>query len=320
MNAEDSTALIVHGSDKQEVAASSSSAVVLDALPYVEALDPNYENYALSLIEEELQHVAAEQQQRQQRQQDGGGGGGGAELAEHPSLRRILPASANLVGRSGAAETEIISASQIPDFGGRAPLAAAAYEALVASRAVEDEGGNSQAASSTPFTIIRPDPMKENGGTTDNMDEDTLLSNLKTSITTSKIALEQERLRLINLELHSQFETPARYTSYASNLENLYCKPTSTAVENQRKQVDGINATRMEEQTSSIRTLDGLSHKWEVLVTKNRRLGRALGELEGDVAHLKQQIIVQNGGGGEGEDVTRGDAMMMEVAEASKES
>ncbi|KAL9186385.1 hypothetical protein ACHAXT_005623 [Thalassiosira profunda] len=286
MNPPNETALVVHGDGgDRPAAASSSSGVVLDALPYVEHLDPNYENYALSLIEEELQHVAAEQIQRQPNI------GGGGELGEHPSLGQLLPASAAVDGSA--------------DFGARAPLAAEAYASLAARR----EAGDDSAMPTERFTITRPDPMAEDGA--DAADAEALLSNLRTSVATSKIRLEQERLRLVNLEMHQQLETPARFTNYASQLETQYVNPTAAAVERQRRTVDGINATRMEEQTHSAGKLEGLARRWESLVDKNRRLGRALEGLEGEVEGLRAAALAKDGGSREGG---------MGVAEASKES
>ena len=118
------------------------------------------------------------------------------------------------------------------------------------------DDGNDDTAATTPFSINRPDPMAEDG--VEEMDQETLVSNLRTSIATSKIQLEQERLHLINLELHQNLDTPARYTAYASRLESQYLNPTAQAVERQRRTVDGINATRMEEQTQSIGKLEGI--------------------------------------------------------------
>ena len=274
-----STALVVHDDNKKEVSSSSStSGIVLDALPYVEALDPNYEQYAISLIEEELHHVASEQQQKGNIGQDG-------DLGDHPTMRRLLTASAKLGSRGGSSSDDI--AAQMPDFCGKAPMAAAAYASLVAQRA------NGNETTDTPtglFLISRPDPMAEDGAE-EITDEQTLLSNLQTSISTSKIQLEQERLRYINLELHQQFETPARYTAYTTQLEDSYLNPTSNSVENQRRSVDGINATRMEEQQIAGVKMEGLKHKWNVLVDKNRRLGLALTGLEQEVEGLR-------GGGG----------------------
>jgi len=196
-----------------------------------------------------------------------------------------------------------------PDFGGRAPLAMAAYEALVAGRAEGNDDTNSPVApATTPFSINRPDPMATQS-TVESMDQETLLSNLKISIATSKIQLEQERIRHINLELYQNFEIPARHVAYASQLESDYLNPTAQAVERQRRVVDGINATRMEEQTQSFRgKLEGLEGKWESLVDKNRRLGNALDGLERDMGSLKEVVKRGEGGG------VNGDTSMMDMA------
>ena len=137
--------------------------------------------------------------------------------------------------------------------------------------------------------MSRPDPMADavDSDTIHQMDQETLVDKLSTSIATSKIQLEQERIRLLNLELHQNLETPARYTEYASRLEMQYLIPTSQSVEDQRRTVDGINATRMEEQNASIGKLDGLTRRYEELLDKNRKLGMALGGLEGEVLLLR---------------------------------
>jgi len=104
-----------------------------------------------------------------------------------------------------------------------------------------------------------------------------------------KARLEAERARHVNLELHRHLETPARYAEYASLLENDYSNPTRASVERQRRIVDGINGTRMEEQAAAMRKLDGMARRYDGLVDKNRRLGRALGTLEGEVDALRKE-------------------------------
>ena len=238
------------------------------------------------------------------------------QIGDHPSLKR-LPTSGG---------TSCESTTQGPNFGGNAPMAMAAYEELVARRADTNNNANI-ASSSSAFTITRPDPMAETSTiTTDNnMDEETLLSNLQTSINTSKIQLEYERIHHMNLELHQNFETPSRYTSYISQLENDYLLPTSNAVERQRRVVDGINGTRMEEQHGSIGKLDNMTAKYESLIDKNRRLGKAVEGLENEVTSLREKVAASSssndGGFGRDEGSLREESdTRMEVAELSKEN
>ncbi|KAL3798743.1 hypothetical protein ACHAW5_008045 [Stephanodiscus triporus] len=70
----------------------------------------------------------------------------------------------------------------------------------------------------------------------------------------SNLLLEAERVRHVNLELHMHLKTPAHYAEYGSLLENDYSNPMR----------------------------DGL-------VDKNRRLGRALGTLEGEGDALRKE-------------------------------
>jgi hypothetical protein len=122
------------------------------------------------------------------------------------------------------------------------------------------------------------------------MDKQQLISDLRTSIAISKIRLEIERHRHINLELYSHLETQTRFADYATLLETQYRDPTSNSVERQRRVVDSINGLRMEEQQVAARKLDGLKRRREQLIEGNRRLGRALGALEGDVDVLRKEV------------------------------
>ena len=262
-----SSALVVVR-DEKKAASSGSSGVVLDALPYVEELDPDYEQYSLSLIGQELETVVSEAARGQQ-SEDG--------EPEHPLMRQILPSS-----REYAGGTPGLSSS-VPSFGGRAPLASAAYAALVRRRASGGDGTR------PGFEVRRPDPIAEGAP---HSGPDGLVSNLARSVRTRKVEHEQERIRYANLELFQQFETPAQFTSHNALLEGGYAGPARAALDGQRLKVDGINATRMEEQQASIVKIHQLNSKWYSLVDKNERLGRAIGGLEAEVEELRKQAGV----------------------------
>jgi len=271
-------ALVVHR-DETDVALNESAAahpaneIVLDALPYVEPLDPNYENYAIKLIEEELQHEST------------------GVSGEHPSLQTLLaPVSSSREGTS--AETINFGttdlSSQCPQFGGKAPMAVAAYEAIMAKKS-NPENTTFITNNHQQWLHNRSDPMAHQKF--DQVgDKSKLITNLHTSISTQKIALEHQRHRLINLELQQTFQTPQSYTHYNTNqLEGQIVNPLQQTVERQRMEVDAINATRMEEQQRAMGTLDGLSRKYYELVDKNLRLGEAVKGLEGEVEGLKKE-------------------------------
>lgn len=268
-----SRALVVHQEDGEtdvafKSAAHPSNEIVLDALPYVEPLDPNYENYAIQLIEEELQHETTAT----------------GISGEHPSLRTLLPPLATDTNNN----MEDFS-SQCPQFGGKAPMAVAAYEAIVARKSNPDninDNNNQQWINNN-----RPDPMA-NLNFDQVQDKTKLISDLHTSISTQKIALEHQRHRLINLELQQTFQTPQVYTHYnTTQLEGQIVHPLQQTVERQRMEVDAINATRMEEQQRARGTLDSLNRKYYELIDKNLRLGDALAGLEGEVEGLKKQCV-----------------------------
>ena len=254
-NPSNNNALVVRSDDKPS---SSNSGVVLDALPYVEALDPNYENYAISLIEQEMNVQTTEQQ-----------------ILNHPSLRK----------------TSGINSHTSPNFGGNAPLAMAAYEQLVARKEANDDEEDTTTTKKPYFEINRPNPMSSIESTTStNISEEELISNLQTSIQTSKIQFETLRNQHMNLELNSNIQSSTNYTSYAQSIRNNYLNTTQLAVENQRHVVDGINGSRMEEQRVAIDKLHGMNVKYDSLVDKNRRLGIAVTNLELEVSNLKKSV------------------------------
>ena len=273
-NTNSSRALVVH-QDETDVKniAHPANEIVLDALPYVEPLDPNYENYAIQLIEEELQHDA------------------GNVSGEHPSLQTLV---APISSRSGTRETNNLGtpdylSSQCPQFRGKAPMAVAAYEAIVARKSNPENNNNDSSNINKPWVNNRPDPMASQNFD-QVQDKSKLITDLHTSISTQKIALEHQRHRLINLELQQTFQTPQTYTHYnTTQLESQIVNPLQQTVERQRMEVDAINATRMEEQQRAMGTLDGLSRKYYELVNKNLRLGEAVAGLEGEVEGLKRE-------------------------------
>ena len=267
------SALVIHRDDRHAengnetsiVTASSENGIVLDALSYVEALDPNYEQYALSLVEAEMQ-----QQQQQLIVDD--------DNTMHPTLRRIS------------------SDNNTDTFAKRAPLAAAAYEALVQKKRRQQHHSDADGVvvNDTAAAAATTDDDDFNLTTSNNItiNSSSTIHELQTAINQSKIQHEYQRLRYTNLELHSLFETPQKYTSYLTALEKLYTNPTAMAVEQQRLVVDGINGTRMEEQSSSMNKLLGLQMKFGGLMDKNWRLGKALESLQSEVDGLEKQVIM----------------------------
>lgn len=273
-------ALVVRDDGAENDTLPKADAVVLDALPYVEPLDPDYEQYAISLIEEELHHTLNE------RAKEPNAVNANGEIEDHPSLRSLLPSS--LSGRGSGS-----GGDDAPDFGGKAPYAAEAYKSIVARREANQDGTMSMDDSDMEW-MTRPDPIAQNGGNIDKRgDEKAIISDLNTSIATSKIKLEQERLHLVNLELYQQFESSRRWMDYHSQLESHYVTPMSDAVARQRLKVDGINAGRMEEQEMAARKLRGLTGRFDQLVDKNHRLGKAIAGLEAEVEGLRQVVGVE---------------------------
>ena len=303
--AEDGVSATATSSSSSSSSMITGKSIVLDALPYVETLDPNYEEYALSLIEEEL------------RQNAGGGSG------PHPSLDRIMSSGAKKV-----TNVEEEASSSRGDFASRAPLAHAAYELLVSRRRAVAEG-KEEGMPPPPHTDVgssfdRYHVQLESSpppSTTANANDES--SRLLSSIANAKARFEFERLRYANLDLQRIYETPSRYAEYHILLENHYLNPTKASVERQRRVVDGINGTRMEEQMEAMRKLEGATRRRLVLVDRNRRLGKALLSLEEEVVALRREADalvhpIDDGGDGNANGLgTMTSASIMEVAEAT---
>jgi hypothetical protein len=304
MNAEtnttsDSRALVVHSDEHDHHStpvvnnnnSSNNNEIVLDALPYVESLDPNYENYAIQLIEEELQNIETAVNNND------------SNSGEHPLLQRLIPSLQDNDAPTAAATDYSM---QCPRFGDRAPMAVAAYKALLAKKANNtngeiDDDKNSNQQHEQQWINQNPDPMATKYGNNNiheiisshqennNVEQQTLITDLSTSITTQKIKLEHTRHQLINLELQQILQTPSTYTHYNTTmLEGQIVNPLSQAVEKQRMEVDTINATRMEEQRGYMKLLEGLNEKYYGLIDKNWRLGEAISDLEGEVERLEK--------------------------------
>jgi len=199
---------------------------------------------------------------------------------------------------NGVSKQRRINSHTSPNFGGNAPLAMAAYEQLVARKEANgDEEEDTTTTTKKPyFEVHRPNPMSSIDSTTSttNISEEELISNLQTSIQTSKIQFEILRNQHMNLELNSNIQSSNNYTSYAQNLQNNYLNTTQVAVEHQRHVVDGINGSRMEEQRVAIDKLHGMNVKYDNLVDKNRRLGIAVTNLEAEVSNLKKSVVGGN--------------------------
>jgi hypothetical protein len=236
-----------------------SDGIVLDALPYVEALDPHYEQQAISLIEAELANSMNED--------------------EHPFLKlRLMPPSRFIDDNSDGLKN--------------APLARSVYQSIV------ERQQNGQPAQLDVVNWNHP-----------LIDDPQSIQDLQTSVNSSKIMMEHHRIHLANLDLHSTLCTPHQYQAYHSLLENQYVIPQSKLLEEQRIKVDGINASRMEEQEGSMRKMMTLRQKWEGLMEKNGRLEAAIERLADEVKGLEREVGA----------VAGGDDEMMEGGAASKE-
>ena len=231
--------------------------LVLDSLPYIDYSHPDYEAYAASLIEEEM-----------------------ATFRPHPDTVSLTHLGRNVLaeeprfGRnstcSGSAAGGDAQPQPPPSINERE------YAALVARGGAPRPGGESYVPSA-PHSADLPPLVADDAPL------------LRQSIDRAKVALEQHRSRLTNLELQAEFESAAwRHDNAAVERGPVAALSDGLAV--QRARVDEVNARRktMQEEEAAPR-LNRLGARWEELVGNNVRLSEATRLLQEEVARLREE-------------------------------
>lgn len=227
--------------------------IALDSLPYIDNLHPDYEAYALTLIEEEMQKM--------QDQNDND--------SPLPSDEDRLRHLSNPLGLNGNADTT-------PEFKSSRlngnSINIVEYESLV------ERQGQPRTDMIDYSTIIQ---------STKPSDDNNNLKDWKDAIQKAKAELEYERLRMVNIELQSEFETPL-WQHQTKRLEILsnHVKDRSSQ---QQRNVDEINAKRQHMQTEKAAPkLNVLSRKSDEGLNRVTLLVDGVEKLRKEVEVLRQ--------------------------------
>jgi pre-mRNA-splicing factor SPF27 len=206
----------------------SASFQPLDALPYVDVTHPDYEAYALTMIEEEMIAMDSDPTVNTSAEY----------YLKDLKQRAYKPQSSLLVKTS----LEAVAAN-----GGAAPARPASFR---------------------PASFLaKPTGALQND-----------VQAWKKAVSDAKVAVEEENLRLVNLELLSSFGQNA----HLSHLAELQVEEDRVKAElhDLRNECDLINAERKQSQDSIVPKYTVLTRKWAELVHKNGALGNIVQELE----------------------------------------
>lgn len=216
------------------------SEINLDSLPYIDNVHPDYENYALTLIEEEMQQMQSE---------------------------NVLPAS--LSGKNdGVNSTPESFCSGTSDFG----LNKLEYESCVARKGQPRSDTVDYVEKMRRSSGLPQDPSKE--------------KEWKKSIDCAKIEFEYERLRLVNAELQTEYES-SLWKYHAVVMEKM-SKSMEEELAHQHLIVDKINAKRKDMQEGhAAPKLTSLSSRWEELIRKNQLLVKAVKGIEANIEEFQ---------------------------------
>ncbi len=231
----------------------SPKEIALDSLPYIDNLHPDYEAYALTLIEEEMQKMIDQNDNDSPLPSD------------EDRLRHLL----NPLGINGNSDTT-------PDFKSSRlngnSINIVEYESLV------ERQGQPRTDMTDYSTIIRPTKLP---------DDNDNLKDWKDALQKAKAELEYERLRMVNIELQSEFETPL-WQHQTKRLEIL-SNHVKDRLSQQQRNVDEINAKRQYMQTENAAPkLNVLSRKWDESLNRVTLLADGIEKLSREVEGLRQ--------------------------------
>ncbi len=206
----------------------ANNEIALDSLPYIDNVHPDYEAYALSLIEEEMQRM------------------------EEPTSN-ATQVNANTTPK--------------PFLSSNVGLNKTEYESLIQRGGQPRQGidytQQMRDKNTPPSDISNPSEWGK-------------------SIERAKIELEYERLRMVNAELQTEYES-SLWKIHSKSME-AFSNRVKSKLENQQLEVDKVNATRKEmQEDQGAPKLMALNARWESLIKKSQHLARAVGKLEGEV-------------------------------------
>ncbi len=257
------SASLSDGSKKND----NEKAITLDSLPYIDNLHPDYEAYALTLIEEEMQKMEEEKEENSPSSSTT------SSSSPSPSDDSLLPRHLpNPLGPSNSANSTPSSFTTKTSHS----LNKTEYEDLVARngqpRADKIDYKKKMMQSSSMGKRLK-------GSSTQEEWED--------AIQKAKIELEYERLRMVNVELQSEYES-SLWKHHAKNLE-LLSSEVKAKLSNQQMAVDQINAKRKDAQTvKGGPKLQILSQKWDEGLKRVSLLANGVEKLNNEVEELRK--------------------------------
>lgn len=218
--------------------------ITLDSLPYIDNLHPDYEAYALTLIEEEMENM-------------------GDPPSEDTQLRHLT----NPLGSTGNAD----ATPAFKSSGLHSNLNRTEYERLVARH------GQPR----TDAVDYREKMRSTKPNDQDNEKE------WNEAINRAKAELEYERLRMVNSELQSEYES-SLWKHQTKQLEMISYNLKSE-LSHQQMKVDQINARRKDMQTGKAAPkLHILSQKWDEGLNRVKLLSEGVEKLNEEVEELRK--------------------------------
>jgi pre-mRNA-splicing factor SPF27 len=111
------------------------------------------------------------------------------------------------------------------------------------------------------------------------------------SVDNSLAQLEHQAIRIMNLELMSDYG-PNAWREYIKTLQNMFDE-AQHQLNTIKNQIQSVNLQRKNEQTEAGERLRSLEHNWVSLVSKNYEIECAIVELEKEVNELRKEKETQ---------------------------
>jgi len=262
MSSGPATALTSYKPPADESNTAKQKSITLDSLPYIDNLHPDYEAYALTLIEEEMQKMEQEKE----------------ESPSSPSddfvLLRHLPNPLGMTNSADTTPTSFVTKAEKTPYS----LNRTEYEDLVARNGQPRTDGvdfkKKMMQSSTISKSLKSKGSKAKQGEWED------------AISKAKIELEYERLRMVNAELQSEYES-SLWKHHTQNLESISSE-VKKKLTKQQMAVDQINARRKDAQTGKGGPkLQILGQKWDEGLKRVSLLADGVEKLTHEVEGLR---------------------------------
>jgi len=247
-----------------------SPTIIIDSLPYIDYIHPDYEAYALSLIEHEMQ--------------------------KNDEQTTATTRTTQLHEKCNSYQLQLPNDN---NFLFNAPISQKEYKQLE-SRDGEPHNSNRNSSSNT-FKKIIHEPQQLLSSFTSNEEN----KKWKDSIKELKIEIEKQRHININLQLQQIFES-GQWRMYNASLEEV-CNKYQAIANDKKRKIDEINALRASKQEGIHDKLMKFSGVWSDIIMKHCKLVLATDSLENDVKKRRLGLgILDDDDGKNNDDVLNG--------------